>query len=236
MFPANPRRQPLPDEGRPAAPRTAAARRWTPNRTSTSSSAGGSRRHAVGRREGPEGDEDQRVPRTPRAAAARASSSSPCSPTTTTARSKTSPAGAVREQRHGNRASSTSARAGEHARHERRGGGDGPLPGDGRRVPRYRAAGREDSRLDTSPRRLSWTSLPTKKWKELGLVPSELCSDEQFVRRVYVDITGTLPTPKDVLAFVDDKDPRSATSWWTSCSTRRSTPTSSRTSGPTSSA
>lgn len=46
----------------------------------------------------------------------------------------------------------------------------------------------------------------TKKWKELGLVPSELCSDEQFIRRVYIDITGTLPTPKEVTAFVDDKD------------------------------
>jgi hypothetical protein len=45
-----------------------------------------------------------------------------------------------------------------------------------------------------------------KKWKELGLVPSELCSDEVFIRRVYVDITGTLPTPKDVLAFVADTD------------------------------
>jgi hypothetical protein len=45
-----------------------------------------------------------------------------------------------------------------------------------------------------------------KKWKELGLVPSELCSDEQFIRRVYVDITGTLPTPKEVTAFVADTD------------------------------
>ncbi len=45
-----------------------------------------------------------------------------------------------------------------------------------------------------------------KKWKELGLVPSELCTDEQFIRRVYIDITGSLPTPKDVLAFVEDKD------------------------------
>ncbi len=44
----------------------------------------------------------------------------------------------------------------------------------------------------------------TKKWKELGLVPSELCTDEQFIRRVYVDITGTLPTPKQVLEFVGD--------------------------------
>jgi Protein of unknown function (DUF1553)/Protein of unknown function (DUF1549)/Bacterial Ig-like domain (group 2) len=45
-----------------------------------------------------------------------------------------------------------------------------------------------------------------KKWKELGLVPSELCSDEVFIRRVYLDITGTLPTPTEVLAFLADKD------------------------------
>jgi hypothetical protein len=43
------------------------------------------------------------------------------------------------------------------------------------------------------------------KWKELGLVPSELCTDEQFVRRVYLDITGTLPTAKAVLRFTADK-------------------------------
>ncbi|QJW93588.1 DUF1549 and DUF1553 domain-containing protein [Frigoriglobus tundricola] len=46
-----------------------------------------------------------------------------------------------------------------------------------------------------------------KKWRELGLVPSELCTDEQFVRRVFVDVTGTLPTPKQVLEFVADADP-----------------------------
>jgi hypothetical protein len=45
-----------------------------------------------------------------------------------------------------------------------------------------------------------------KKWKELGLVPSELCSDEVFVRRVFLDITGTLPTPKQVTEFVADTD------------------------------
>ena len=45
-----------------------------------------------------------------------------------------------------------------------------------------------------------------KKWKELGLVPSELCSDEQYVRRVSLDITGTLPTPKQVTEFVADTD------------------------------
>jgi hypothetical protein len=45
-----------------------------------------------------------------------------------------------------------------------------------------------------------------KKWQELGLVPSELCTDEQFIRRVSLDITGTLPTPAKVRAFVADPD------------------------------
>ncbi len=45
-----------------------------------------------------------------------------------------------------------------------------------------------------------------KKWQELGIVPSDLCSDEIFVRRVYHDITGTLPTPKQVKEFLADKD------------------------------
>ncbi len=44
-----------------------------------------------------------------------------------------------------------------------------------------------------------------QKWRELGLVPSELSGDEQFARRVYLDITGTLPTPKQVTDFAADK-------------------------------
>ena len=47
-----------------------------------------------------------------------------------------------------------------------------------------------------------------KKWKTLGLVPAQLSSDEQFLRRVSLDITGTLPTPKQVADFVADKDPK----------------------------
>jgi hypothetical protein len=45
-----------------------------------------------------------------------------------------------------------------------------------------------------------------KKWKELGIVPSEACSDEQFVRRAYLDITGTLPRPDQVKAFLTNSD------------------------------
>lgn len=46
-----------------------------------------------------------------------------------------------------------------------------------------------------------------KKWQELGIVPSDLASDETFIRRVFHDVTGTLPTPKQVRDFLDDKSP-----------------------------
>jgi len=47
-----------------------------------------------------------------------------------------------------------------------------------------------------------------KKWKDLGLVPSDPAADEAFVRRAYLDVTGTLPTPKQVTAFLADKSPK----------------------------
>jgi hypothetical protein len=47
-----------------------------------------------------------------------------------------------------------------------------------------------------------------RKWQELGLVPSELCTDHQFIRRASLDITGTLPTPAQVQAFAADKNPQ----------------------------
>ena len=44
--------------------------------------------------------------------------------------------------------------------------------------------------------------------KELGLPPSELCSDQEFLRRVYLDVIGILPTPQEARAFLSDGDPR----------------------------
>lgn len=43
------------------------------------------------------------------------------------------------------------------------------------------------------------------KYQQLGLVPSELSSDAVFLRRVSIDLNGTLPTPDDVQKFVADK-------------------------------
>ncbi|MBM3980645.1 MAG: DUF1553 domain-containing protein [Planctomycetes bacterium] len=46
------------------------------------------------------------------------------------------------------------------------------------------------------------------KWRDLGLTPSPLCPDDEFLRRLYLDAIGTLPTPDEVRKFLDDKDPK----------------------------
>lgn len=46
-----------------------------------------------------------------------------------------------------------------------------------------------------------------KKYQLLGLMPSGLCDDATFIRRVSLDICGTLPTPAEVSAFVASTDP-----------------------------
>lgn len=45
------------------------------------------------------------------------------------------------------------------------------------------------------------------KLDKVGIQPSDLASDEEFFRRVSLDITGTLPTSKDVRSFLDDPSP-----------------------------
>ncbi|MGH7200476.1 MAG: DUF1549 domain-containing protein, partial [Planctomycetaceae bacterium] len=45
------------------------------------------------------------------------------------------------------------------------------------------------------------------KLRKVGLVPSELCTDAEFLRRVSLDLTGTLPTPEEVAAFLADASP-----------------------------
>ncbi len=41
-------------------------------------------------------------------------------------------------------------------------------------------------------------------WDREGLVPPGTCTDEEYVRRVYLDIVGTIPTADQVLLFVRD--------------------------------
>jgi hypothetical protein len=44
-------------------------------------------------------------------------------------------------------------------------------------------------------------------WKELGIQPANLSSDSVFVRRVWLDVTGTLPTAQQASEFLASKDP-----------------------------
>jgi hypothetical protein len=45
------------------------------------------------------------------------------------------------------------------------------------------------------------------KWKELGLTPSPLCDDATFLRRLFLDTIGTMPTPNEIKAFASDTSP-----------------------------
>ena len=65
--------------------------------------------------------------------------------------------------------------------------------------------------------KFAWPKLPENNYidevvdsrlKNLRIVPSALATDEQFLRRVSLDLVGLLPTPKEYDAFMKDRDPR----------------------------
>ena len=63
----------------------------------------------------------------------------------------------------------------------------------------------------------AWNELPENnyidghmhnKFKNLRIIPSELCTDEEFIRRVTLDVTGRLPTVDEYNAFLANVDPK----------------------------
>ena len=50
--------------------------------------------------------------------------------------------------------------------------------------------------------RLSW-----KRFRELGILPSQPCNDAEFLRRASLDTTGRLPSPERARAFLADASP-----------------------------
>lgn len=59
-----------------------------------------------------------------------------------------------------------------------------------------------------APRHNAIDDLVTKKLQALRIPPSPLCSDAEFIRRLYLDAAGILPTPEEVQRFVADRDPQ----------------------------
>jgi hypothetical protein len=50
-------------------------------------------------------------------------------------------------------------------------------------------------------------TLVNNKLKKLRITPSELCTDEVYLRRAYIDVTGVLPTVEEYQRFMDSKAP-----------------------------
>jgi len=63
----------------------------------------------------------------------------------------------------------------------------------------------ESNAAVVSPNRID--TLVLAALRKRGIEPANPCSDEIFVRRVYLDVIGTLPEPKEVLAFLQDHSP-----------------------------
>ncbi|MBI5759100.1 MAG: DUF1553 domain-containing protein [Planctomycetales bacterium] len=45
------------------------------------------------------------------------------------------------------------------------------------------------------------------KFRELGIPPSQVCDDATFIRRAFLDVTGSLPTGDEATSFIDSPDP-----------------------------
>ncbi len=46
------------------------------------------------------------------------------------------------------------------------------------------------------------------KLKMLSIAPSDLCTDQEFIRRATLDVCGVLPTPEETTAFLASTDPQ----------------------------
>ena len=69
-----------------------------------------------------------------------------------------------------------------------------PRPSDGQRFPEFPAENKIDQFV-------------VQKLRKLNIRPSALATDDVFLRRVYLDLIGTLPTTQEASRFLKDETP-----------------------------
>jgi hypothetical protein len=77
----------------------------------------------------------------------------------------------------------------------------------------------KDGRSETNPYEVPFALVSQNQidqyvaaqWSRLGIKPAGVCTDAVFVRRVYLDTIGSIPSPEEVKAFLDDKNPNKRT-------------------------
>lgn len=52
-----------------------------------------------------------------------------------------------------------------------------------------------------------------ENWKNLHLIPADICDDETFLRRSTIDLIGLLPTPEERERFLKSQDPNKRSKW-----------------------
>lgn len=95
----------------------------------------------------------------------------------------------------------------------------GPIPGETTIMARYLvsiatcdvaiplAGTVPDALYEKLPRKNFIDELAWTKLKSLGITPSPSVDDAKYMRRVYIDVIGRLPTPNETRAFLADQSP-----------------------------
>ena len=64
-----------------------------------------------------------------------------------------------------------------------------------------------EERFDTLKTNSLIDRLVLQQLQQLRLPPSDLCTDHEFIRRAFLDTIGVLPTPEEVLKYVESNEP-----------------------------